>query len=93
MTDDEHPGWYRHQGISIRQRFARWLMRRCTNLVARIDYKAVPKVSPWAFTFESGRGAVINETGCSSERRGAMLLYLDDYDYERAFSDSETITP
>lgn len=76
----------------MRAHFAKWLMRWAYRLVERIDPKAVPKVSPWAFTFERGIGAVINDTGCSSARRGCMLLYLDDYDYERAFTDSKTMS-
>jgi hypothetical protein len=71
-----------------REKFAHWLMRWAYRIVERVDRQAVPKVSPWAFTFEPGRGAVINDTGSSSERKGAMLLYLNDHDYERAHNDA-----
>ncbi|MFA5711489.1 hypothetical protein [Mycolicibacterium sp.] len=76
---------------SRRLRFAFWLMHRCYWLVERVDRRAVPKVSPWAFTFERGRGAVINTTGSSSDRRGARLMYSDDVDYGRAWSDSRSV--
>jgi len=48
----------------------------------------VPKVSPFAFTFETGRGMVLNDTATSSRRRGAMLLIKDDREYDRAHEDS-----
>lgn len=71
-------------------RFALWLMAWCYRLVERVDRRAVPKVSMWAFTFERGRGAVLNTSALSSDRRGAQLMYMDDVDYERAWTDSET---
>jgi hypothetical protein len=67
------------------------MMARCYRLVELIDRRAVPKCSPWAFTFEEGRGAVINNSGSSlNARRGAALWYTNDLDYERAWSDSTT---
>jgi hypothetical protein len=74
----------------VRRRFAHWLMHRCYWLVERIDHSAVPKVSMWAFTFEEGKGAVLNTTGSSSARKGCRLLYENDDDYERAFTDSDS---
>lgn len=73
---------------SSRTRFAYWLMRRCYRLVERIDRAAVPKVLPWAFTFETGVGVMINDTGTSTARRGCMMLYADDREYERAHTDA-----
>jgi hypothetical protein len=76
--------------MSGRRRLAFAVMRGCYWLVERIDRAAVPKMSPWAFTFEKGRGAVFNDTGCSSRLKGARLMYLDDDEYERAFTDSDS---
>jgi len=74
----------------MQRRLAQAIIRWAYRIAERIDRKSVPKVSPWAFTFERERGAVINDTGLSSDRRGARLMYPDDYDYERAWTDSAT---
>lgn len=77
---------------AARLRVATWLMELCYRMVERVDRRAVPKMTPWAFTFEIRQGVVFNDTGCSSERRGCRLAYLDDNEYERAFTDSNTMS-
>lgn len=76
----------------MRGHLARWLMKWSYRIVEHIDPKAVPKLSPWAFTFERGQGAVINDTHISSQRYGAGLYYINDHDYERAWTDSRSFT-
>lgn len=75
----------------MRKRFAHWLMDTCYRIVERIDRSAVPKMSPFAFTFEANEGAVINATALSSKRRGCRLLYENDTEYERSWTDSATL--
>ena len=78
---------------TVRRRFAFWLMDRCYWLVERVDRAAVPKVSMWTFTFERGRGAVIVDNGGQVSPRplGCRLMYLNDDEYDRAWSDSRTM--
>ena len=77
------------RGSKARVALAYWLMMVCYRIVERIDRGPVPKCSPWAFTYEANKGAVINNSGgMIHHRRGALLWYINDRDYERAHEDS-----
>ena len=61
--------------MSMRTTLAHWL-RLWADL---IDWQGAPKQTHLSFTFESGRGVVVNE-----DSRGCPLWYYGDHDYELA---------
>lgn len=74
-------------GQPVRLKVALVVMSWAYRLVEKIDVRAVPKMPGLAFTFETGRGLVVNETGNGSHRRGCILLYPNDVEYDRAHTD------
>ncbi|AHN84109.1 hypothetical protein GJ25_gp098 [Mycobacterium phage Hawkeye] len=75
-------------GSKFRVWLAYRMMRWAYRIVVRIDRGPVPKLSMFAFTFEEGLGAVVNNTGGDATQIGARLFYINDVDYERAHQDS-----
>jgi hypothetical protein len=64
---------------------------RLRRLADRIDHAGAPKSVGLTFTFEKGRGAVLHgEFGVTStDRRGCLLWYLGDDEYEKAWSEAD----
>ena len=65
----------------MRARVGWWLRR----LADRVDYRHAPKGTHWTFTFELHEGIRFREDG-----RGCRLWYLDDDEYERAHTESDS---
>ncbi|ACI06543.1 gp82 [Mycobacterium phage Troll4] len=74
-------------GSPQRVALAYWLMRWAYRVIERIDRGSVPKISMWTFTFERGKGAVVRKDN-RIEHKGCRLVYLNDREYNRAWSES-----
>lgn len=55
------------------------LARLLRRIADRLDHRGAPKATHLSFTFEPGRGLVVNEDG-----RGCRLWYLGDDEYAKA---------
>lgn len=74
----------------LRSVLADHLMAWAYIVVGWLDPAYVPKLTPYSFTFERGRGLVIHETPISNRLdHGCRLFYLNDTAYARAHTDAE----
>jgi hypothetical protein len=72
-------------GIGTAREKIGWLLRR---LADRIDDANAPRSTSHSFTFEAGRGFVVNDRG-----RGCPLWYMGDADYDRAHAEAVDPAP
>ncbi len=75
-------------GLTVRgvpRRLVVWLARHLRYFADRIDRAHAPKATHWRFTFEDHEGIRFRE-----DDRGCRVWYIDDADYERAFTESDS---